>query len=293
MTAHLDALRTLYHPAYHETKHPPSLAAARGILPMVFDLLRVRSVVDVGCGTGSWLAAAAELGATRLVGVEGDWATAWERHGVLGREDVTLVLQNLEEPLRVEGVFDLAIAVEIAEHLSPARAASFVTDLCRLSRRVLFSAATPGQGGFNHLNEQWQSWWAARFAAHGFSAIDLIRPRIWGVDTVPYWYRQNILLYLHEEELDDVRQRADVRPPGLLDVVHPGLFAYKLEQLREAEERAATLGAPAAGTQAGGAPRAPAAVTVYARAARWLRRCALRVRKLADRLPAWVRRRLG
>lgn len=54
--------------------------------------------------------------------------------------------------------FDLAMTIEVAEHLTPVRADSFVEDLTRLSDVVLFSAAIPAQGGINHVNEQWQSY---------------------------------------------------------------------------------------------------------------------------------------
>jgi hypothetical protein len=60
---------------------------------------------------------------------------------------------------------------------------------------VLFSAAIPHQGGTAHLNEQWQAYWAAFFAQHGYVAVDCIRPRIYGNAKVEWWYRQNILIY--------------------------------------------------------------------------------------------------
>jgi hypothetical protein len=47
----------------------------------------------------------------------------------------------------------------------------------------------------DHINEQWQSYWAARFAKHGYEAVDCIRPRIYGHPNVEWWYQQNILLF--------------------------------------------------------------------------------------------------
>ena len=60
-----------------------------------------------------------------------------------------------------------SISLEVAEHLSPGRAESFISDLCQAAPVVLFGAAIPGQGGVGHLNEQWQSYWANLFEACG------------------------------------------------------------------------------------------------------------------------------
>ena len=91
---------------------------------------------------------------------------------------------------------DLAICLEVAEHLTPAAGARLVKTLCSVAPVVLFSAAIPAQGGTNHINEQWQSHWADEFAAHGFDCFDPIRPEIWNDRDVFPWYRQNILLFV-------------------------------------------------------------------------------------------------
>ena len=48
----------IYHPTYHQKKNSGSLRAARTVLPILLDRFEVRSVVDFGCGAGTWLAAA-------------------------------------------------------------------------------------------------------------------------------------------------------------------------------------------------------------------------------------------
>lgn len=57
----------------------------------------------------------------------------------------------LKEPL---GRFDLAISVEVAEHLPKEAAETFIDNLVSLSDEVVFGAAYEHQGGVNHLNEQ-------------------------------------------------------------------------------------------------------------------------------------------
>jgi hypothetical protein len=124
--------------------------------------------------------------------------------------------------------FDMAISVEVAEHLSPTRAASFIDDLTRLAPVVVFSAAIPFQDGTHHINEQWPSYWRSLFASHNYHAIDCIRPRFWSDTTVDLWYRQNMVVYLSQEYAQTLTVPLPTMSP---DVVHPELFQYVLKNL--------------------------------------------------------------
>ena len=48
-------------------------ASAHLILSLLFELFRPRSVLDVGCGIGTWLAVAQKLGVKDIAGVDGEW----------------------------------------------------------------------------------------------------------------------------------------------------------------------------------------------------------------------------
>jgi hypothetical protein len=119
-------------------------------------------------------------------------------------------------------VFDLAVCLEVAEHLPPERAASFIAELCHLAPVVLFSAAIPGQGGHHHLNEQPIGYWNHQFNTHGYECSGALRWAVWDNPDVENWYRQNLLVATHYPE----------NLPGLFDtplaqpyaVVHPILF---------------------------------------------------------------------
>ncbi len=179
-----------YSKVFYAWQRAGSHNSARRILPIVFEAVRPVTVADVGCGVGAWLDVARSLGAT-AVGYEGAWVTSLP----MRYPGLDIRAADLEQPLHPAQRFDLAISMEVAEHLSPQRAESFVADLVALAPHVLFSAAVPGQGGNNHLNEQWQSWWAERFAAHGYGPRDIVRPAIRADRAVAYWYRQNAVLY--------------------------------------------------------------------------------------------------
>lgn len=184
--------------------------SAKRILPIVFDAVKPKSVVDVGCGVGTWLDVAHSLGA-EATGYDGAWVKALEPV----YPHIPIHETDLELPLVTGRTFDLAISMEVAEHLTWRRADGFVADLVALAPHVLFSAAVPGQGGTNHLNEQWQSFWAERFAEHGYGPRDIIRPAVKDDGAVAYWYRQNAILYSQDAPVLDYGE-------GLaLDYVHP------------------------------------------------------------------------
>src|SRR5262249_48549974 len=130
-----------------------SEASARTVLPIVFDLWRPASVVDVGCLFGGWAAVASELGVGEVLGIDGGYVDR-------SRVPAPFLPHAPPQPLLIDRRFDLAISLEVAHYLPERRAAGFVADLCRLAPAVLFSAAIPHQGGYGHVNEQWPAYWA-------------------------------------------------------------------------------------------------------------------------------------
>jgi SAM-dependent methyltransferase len=204
----------VYDQSFYSDRRTRTLQAARTILGALPASIARRSVADIGCGTGTWLAAALETGSSEAIGIEGDWVSP----EMLDDPRIAFHPRDLEQvlpPLKV----DLALSLEVAEHLSPARAGSFVAELAAMAPAVLFSAAIPGQGGVGHRNEQWQSYWAEKFERSGMAAFDVIRPAIWTDSSIPAWYRQNTILYL-DAELAAASGLIPTRI-GLLDRVHP------------------------------------------------------------------------
>jgi SAM-dependent methyltransferase len=189
------AVRSPYLPSFYAETRAGASRSAEAIVPLVLSCNRVHSVVDVGCGTGAWLASFRANGVRDVLGIDGDWVQAAQ----LCIPQEQFVRRDLTRPLAVERRFDLAMCLEVAEHLPATRAAGLVCDLTRLAPCVLFSAAVPGQGGTNHVNEQPLSYWSEHFARHGFAPSDLIRPLIWADERVEWWYRQNIVFFAAHE----------------------------------------------------------------------------------------------
>lgn len=205
-----------YDEHFYAGKNEGSYRSAMVILPIVFSMVAPQTVVDVGCGTGTWLRAADELGAHDYQGYDG-----WQP-GHLSIPGERFTVADLARPLQPARRFDLAICCEVGEHLPPPCADTLIATLTAFSDVVLFSAAIPGQGGTHHLNEQWPGYWQARFRARGYSAYDIIRPRIWNEERVEWWYRQNIILYVADSAAP--RFTLPAATPEVSALVHPKLY---------------------------------------------------------------------
>ncbi len=206
-----------------------SLQSGKSIVPIVLEMLHPKSVVDVGCGVGGFLSVFKEMGVNDILGIDGPW-TSRERL----RIPENLFLEgDLEKPLNIGRNFDLAVSLEVAEHLDPGSAVAFVNSLTSFAPVVLFSAAVPYQGGLNHINEQWPDYWVKLFGEKDFVPIDCIRRKIWTNDKIGWWYRQNILLFVKKDYLATnprLQKEYEQTEPSALAMIHPELYRRKVEE---------------------------------------------------------------
>lgn len=176
----------------HADEVPGSIRAAERIVPVVLEVTgRIRSVVDVGGGSGAWLQVFRRLGVEETLLLDGAEVKADLLIEEAYFEPVDLNIQ-LPAPRR----FDLAVCVECAEHLQAHRAEPLVDWLTTAADVVVFSAAISGQGGKGHINERPPEYWRDLFHQHGFIRRDLLRPRIIHDVAIPWWYRQNLFLFV-------------------------------------------------------------------------------------------------
>ena len=211
---------TGYTSGYYQSIREDSAASAREIVPLIMKWFAPRTVVDVGCGSGTWAAAYKQAGAA-VLGIDG-FDVKTEQLLIQPQE---FERRNLIEPLRLERRFDLVNCLEVAEHLPASRAQSLVRDLCRLGDVVVFSAAVPGQGGTHHINEQWPSYWIALFQEQGFEALDCLRPLIWKNENVASWYAQNMFAFIQQNRLAEFPAAVESgRHAGPVDLVHPRAY---------------------------------------------------------------------
>jgi SAM-dependent methyltransferase len=193
--------------------------SARAVLPRVLQMLGPTSVVDVGCGTGTWLRVARENGVDDVFGLDGPWVES----DALEIPADRFLATDLAAAPALGRTFDLVLSLEVAEHLPPARAEAFVDQLTALGSFVVFSAAVPGQGGAGHTNERWPEYWSELFTGRGFEAVDCLREEFWNDEAVEWWYRQNLLLFGRPEALDATAALRDHPRRGKvpLALIHP------------------------------------------------------------------------
>ena len=207
---------------WHKKHGAKTTFSAETIIDIVAAFTEIDSVLDVGCGDGRWLSACLAKGARTISGTDGPWT---DQTRLLVPAD-TVTIKDLSKPFDLQRRYDLAISLEVAEHVATRFSDIFVDNLTRHSDVILFGAAIPYQAGFRHINEQWQSYWADLFRSRGFTAYDAIRSQIWDNQNVHFWYRQNVIVYVNASNVEAndkvssyIRNNTVQQLP--LDIVHP------------------------------------------------------------------------
>jgi len=199
--------------------------SARRIVPRLTAAITVRSVVDFGCGQGAWLNVWAQAGIS-VVGVDGPYIDARrlliDAHAFHGAD--------LAAPIDLGRQFDIVQSLEVAEHLPAAKSEQFVDTLTLHGACVLFSAAVPGQGGENHINERPLGYWRALFRERGYAAVDYLRPLICHDRNIARWYRCNMMLYVKEGLLAELPEPVrSCRVPETQPLADYWPLAYRLQ----------------------------------------------------------------
>lgn len=225
-----------YTTEFYNAVEPEARTSAEVFVGYLASLWTPQSVIDVGCGRGVWLAEWAKHGVKDLWGVDGDWVKHSDMPDPRIRFRQVDLTQRLPIALPNDAKFDLAMSLEVAEHLPESAADTFVDTLCGLSDAVLFSAAFIGQAGEHHVNCQLHSYWAAKFAERGYKCYDLFRPRFWDDNRVAPWYRANTFLYIYPRHplISTLHKRHYCWPLENLawcDAVHPWLYLNALAEL--------------------------------------------------------------
>ena len=211
--------------AFHNTKTPEI------IVPYIIDLIHPASILDVGCGIGTWLQVFVKNGVKDVLGIDGDYVDRDLLHKYISPDEFRAI--DLEGPFDLGRKFDLAITLEVAEHLKESSADVFVKSICQHADTVLFSAAIPGQKGENHVNENWPSYWVEKFKNNGYLVYDPIRPLFWTNADIDPWYRQNMLMFS--------KLALDIPKPLILDIVNPDYWKYRNQRISILENQQGSI----------------------------------------------------
>jgi SAM-dependent methyltransferase len=207
-----------YSERFYKEHQKTSLDSADVIVPIVISLIKPKSVLDVGCGTGAWLSTFQKKGINDILGIDGKWVN--KSRLIIPKEK--FVQMDLKKPSKLNRKFELALSLEVAEHLPESCADRFIDFLASASQVILFSAAIPFQGGTNHSNEKWQDYWAEKFEKRGYQAIDCIRSKVWSNKRVSFFYAQNMILFVKKDAIDKhpaLKKELHCKTP--FSIVHP------------------------------------------------------------------------
>lgn len=194
-------IKSIYDENFYRIGRDINYRSAKIILTMLFNHYKPNSVIDIGCGIGAWLRAAMELGVKNIVGIDGNEV----------REDFLFVprkyikIADLETHKNINNdKYDLAISVEVAEHLDNSCSNNFIETLTSYSNVVLFSAAIPYQGGEHHINCQPPQFWVDIFGKYGFLSFDFRNDLMNLWEEINPCYSQNMLLFVNKNYIDSL-----------------------------------------------------------------------------------------
>src|SRR5215213_9197586 len=122
-----------YTPKYFGNFRSTSRTSAEVVVPQLIEWFSPHSVIDLGCGTGQWLAAFQAAGVADIRGVDGTYVDISQ----LAIASSAFQAHDFATPFRPSRRYDLAMSVEVAEHLEPQHGAALVRSLVEASDVIL------------------------------------------------------------------------------------------------------------------------------------------------------------
>ena len=222
---------TIYTDSFYKSQVNPSYLSAIEYSRILRSIVDINSIIDIGCGRGSWLKAFKEvfsLETQSILGIDGNWNS--KNDLILDCNYMSFDLEKVDQ-LQLDNHYDLAISLEVAEHIPSSVSKDFVSALCNNANLIIFSSANSLQGGIGHINESRPSYWANLFFEHDYLAFDVFRPKLWGNPNVKWWYQQNTFLYAKKNSSFHKKIEAQSYEPlqnySLMDSVHPDIFQQR------------------------------------------------------------------
>lgn len=214
---------------YYNWQIISSLSSAKEVVPLIVKLVKPKSVVDIGCGLGTWLYVFNKEGIKDILGIDGKYI---DIKTLLISKNKFLAF-DLSKQFKVNRLFDLVISLEVAEHISPEGANNYIDTLTRLGPVIIFSAAIPFQSGKSHINLQWPEYWEKKFKKRGYVLIDCIRNKIWYNNKVDWWYAQNMFVYVRKYLLKNyplLEKEYNNKRHNIVSIVHPRCYLKEINE---------------------------------------------------------------
>lgn len=229
----------IYNEKFYQAQKNESYQSAKVLLEIFKEqVFSPKSVVDIGCGIGTWLRPWQEISKNgiEILGIddnEMDEKSFFIDKKYYHKTNLTKPAKEILKEIfkkQKPRKFDLVQSLEVGEHFSEEFAPNFIDLLTNLGDLVLFSAAIPYQGGTHHVNCREPGYWANLFKERGFDCFDILRAGLWDVKNIAYYYRQNIMLYARGDSIKALQER------GFKKCAKPSyLIHYDMWKLRNDE----------------------------------------------------------
>lgn len=231
-------MNTEYNREFQEYLTVHAGKSADKIMPLVCSWFQPKSIVDFGCGMGDFLAKGKEIMGVGgvILGLDGDYV---ERDLLKIDSEKEFRPVDLTAEIKLNRKFDLAMSLEVGEHLDEKYADQFVDNIVSASDIILFSAALPGQWGVHHVNERYISYWIEKFETRGYILRDVVRPLIWWDKDIDLDYRQNTVIFIKEgRNIGNVLDGLETR---IIDIAHPEFLEGRTKAWRYWMDKVETL----------------------------------------------------
>lgn len=187
-----------YSSDFYDSVSSRAAETARILSNIFSQVIRPNSIVDIGSGLGIWSKVFLET----FPEIDQLTAIDLERHEseiLDSLEDAscfTFSVHDLESKGGLPGTYyDLAICVEVLEHVSPAAAEVIFDEFAAKCSFIIFGAAIKGQGGTHHINESSFAFWTKEMFNRGLIPLDVARPKLKPNNRVPGYYKYNIIVW--------------------------------------------------------------------------------------------------
>ncbi len=194
----------IYNKDFFLSNQKEGLKIAEWFISLLQDIFEFQSLIDLGCATGHYLFYALKEGVSDVLGVEGSPAA----FSNLLVDKKYIIQHDLRKPLNLNRKYDIALSIEVAEHIDKKYSDVYLKSMCDCSDLIIFTAATPNQGGKCHVNEQPHKWWIEKFKKHSFrfdkKMTDLLRRKIKenaeAGKFIVFWLEPNIMVFCRESK---------------------------------------------------------------------------------------------
>lgn len=151
----------MYNHRYFKTIEQAEKVQAESLADILIEMYDPQSVADVGCATGLYLVPFLTRGVVTIGWDSADYAVEQKLVPTVEKADITETMSEV--------TVDLAICLEVLEHIENDLCGGVIQNLVNMSDLIIFSAAQPGQAGTGHINCKPKKHWETLFNIRGYN----------------------------------------------------------------------------------------------------------------------------